>query len=130
MKTNKLILLAAVATAAFTLKTPARAQFKPETNDGIAASPKVRQNLDERNAHQTAASHLVVATRPAGAESAVAASPKVAQMLAEHKVVPGSTTIEDSVSMTARSGDGITASPKVRQQLDERGAQIQIAPVK
>ena len=131
MKTNKLILLAAVVTAAFTLNPPARAQFKPETDDGIAASPKVRQQLNERNAHKTAANHLVVASRPARAESAIAASPKMSQMLAERGTAMNrNAVVADTPSTTAPVKDGIAASPKLRQQLDERGARFQIAPIK
>ena len=61
MKTNLFskIALSAVALAALAFTGTARAQYKPGGDDGIAASPKVRQLLSERNASITPA--LVVA---------------------------------------------------------------------
>ena len=76
MKTNFLpeivrsITLTAVALAAFTFATSASAQNKPVGDDGIAASPKVRQMLNERNA----------ATAPAVAAAPAMACPKCADV--------------------------------------------------
>ena len=131
MKTNKLILVAATVTAAFTLSNPALAQFKPETDDGIAASPKVRQMLDERNAHRATASHLAVVSRPAENQPSVTASPKLKQALVERgSDMNRNAMVASTPSTTASAKDGIAASPKLRQQLDERGTQFQIAPIK
>ena len=131
MKTNKLILVAATLTAAFTLSNPAQAQFKPETDDGITASPKVRQMLNERNAHRTTASHVAVASRPAQNQSDLAASPKWTQALAGRgSGMNRNAVVASTPSTTAPAKDGIAASPKLRQQLDERAAQFQIAPIK
>ena len=44
------LLLAASAIAALTFASSASAQFKPMGDDGIVASPKVRQMLSERKA--------------------------------------------------------------------------------
>jgi len=125
MKTNKLILLTAVATAAFTLNASAG------TDDGIAASPKYRQQLNERSATTATANNLVVAAPCCRDESKVVASPKGAQQLAESgTAMKCATTKVDTASTTAPANDGIAASPKHRAQLDESGTPIQIAPVR
>lgn len=73
MKTNRSpkIALAAVALAALAFASTASAQYKPVGDDGIAASPKVRQMLNERKASTATA----VAAAPA------MACPKCADML-------------------------------------------------
>jgi len=55
MKTNRISLMIATAAAGLALTAAANAQDKPVSDDGIAASPKVRQMLNERNASATAA---------------------------------------------------------------------------
>jgi hypothetical protein len=60
MKTNRMALMVATAFAAFTLAGAATAQYRPAGDDGIAASPKVRQALNERKASAAP----VVATAP------------------------------------------------------------------
>ena len=73
MKTNLFpkIALAAVVLAALGFASTTRAQYKPVGDDGITASPKVRQMLNERNASATP----VVAVAPA------MACPKCADVL-------------------------------------------------
>jgi hypothetical protein len=73
MKTNHSlkIALAAVALAALTFANTVSAQDKPVGDDGIAASPKIRQMLNERKASATSA----VAALPA------MACPKCADVL-------------------------------------------------
>ena len=63
MKTNRSpkIALAAVALAALAFASTASAQYKPVGDDGIAASPKVRQMLNERKAAATPAVAVVPA---------------------------------------------------------------------
>jgi len=63
MKTNRSpkIALAAVALAALALASTASAQYKAVGDDGIAASPKVRQMLNERKASATPAVAIVPA---------------------------------------------------------------------
>lgn len=77
MKTNLLITLVTLG-----LTAPAIAQFKT-VNDGIAASPKVRQALEERHvsakvAPETAAKSTV--PKPCCPSAKIAASPKVKEM--------------------------------------------------
>src|SRR5262245_32497216 len=50
MKSIRIPLTIATALAALTLTTAANAQYKPVGDDGIAASPKVRQMLNEHKA--------------------------------------------------------------------------------
>src|SRR5947207_2823934 len=63
MKTNRSpkIALAVVALAALAFASTASAQYKPVGDDGIAASPKVRQMLNERKASATPAVAVVPA---------------------------------------------------------------------
>ena len=77
MKTNRLseiasaLTLAAVALAALTFAGAANAQSKAAGTDGIAASPKVRQTLNERKA----------SAAPAVAAAPAMACPKCADVL-------------------------------------------------
>ena len=61
MKTTRILSVLATAFAALTLVSAANAQYKPAGDDGIAASPKLRQQLNERKASATHA----VAVAPA-----------------------------------------------------------------
>jgi hypothetical protein len=54
MKTIRIPLALLTAIAALAVTTAANAQYKPVGDDGITASPKVRQQLDERRASQRA----------------------------------------------------------------------------
>lgn len=133
MKNLNRILFAAALAASFSLANNASAQFKPATDDGIAASPKVRQMLNERTAVAgpivSAPAPMVTYRNPA---DGVAASPKVLQRLAERQVVVSGAPAADAASAAYRptGADGITASPKLREQLRERGTPIVIAPLK
>ena len=133
MKNLNKILFATVLAATFSLARNASAQYKPTGDDGITASPKVRQMLNERAAATRVASATPSVTvtyrNPA---DGVTASPKVRQMLAERKVVVSGTPSAEvaSAGYRATGADGITASPKLRQQLDERTTQVMIAPLK
>ena len=73
MKTNRSpkIALAAVALAVVAFAGTASAQYKPVGDDGITASPKVRQMLNERKA----------AARPAIATAPAMTCPKCADVL-------------------------------------------------
>ena len=63
MKRTNNILIAALAGIALSLfASSAQAQYKPTGDDGITASPKLRQQLDERRRNQS--SNSVVAKVP------------------------------------------------------------------
>ena len=126
MRALNQFLFASVITVTLGLACQTNAQYKPTSDDGITASPRVRQQLDERMvaARLTAPATLVTATRrPAGLDG-IAASPKVRQMLAERKrAVSGAASFEvTTTGYQATGSDGITASPRLRQRLDERPA--------
>jgi hypothetical protein len=129
---NKVLFATALA-ATISLATNASAQYRPTDGDGIAASPKVRQMLNERAAatRVVPATPTVTVTYRNPAEG-LTASPKARQMLAERKVViTGAPAMEVAAARyTPASPDGITASPKVRSQLNERPTTILIAPLK
>jgi hypothetical protein len=105
-------------------------QYKPTGDDGITASPRLRQQLDERKAAPAAAVAPTVVVKPASSDVPIAASPRLQQAMAER----GSTTVTPAVavvtSTTARPNDGIAASPKLREQLNERAPAFQVAPIK
>ncbi len=90
--------------------------------DGITASPKVRQMLEERKTVAAVPGDIVRA-----ANLGVTASPKLSQLLApQHKVAANPAEI----SLTARLDDGLVASPKLRERLNSTGAPFQVAPIK
>jgi len=105
----------------------ANAEFRTYPDDGIAASPKVRAQLNERKRRYVATPMVVVVTKRR-APANLAASPKQKQRLAEQSEVwvLGVTT----PSTTAPVNDGIAASPKVRSQMNGHAERFEIAPVK
>ncbi len=133
---NKLAIATIAAVVAISI-TPARAQYRAVGDDGIAASPKLRQQLNERarsTGNPQTASSVAPASYRAVATDGIAASPKLRAMLDEQNrnaaVTPAPAAVA-SVGYRAVGADGIAASPKLRAQLDERGTQqVQIAPVK
>ena len=129
---NKIALIAACA-AMFSLANQASAQYRATGDDGITASPKHRQFLDEHKTVSSAPSAAVASVGyQAVGDDGIAASPKARQMLDQRKMVATTpSTGVASVGYRAVGADGIAASPKFRQQLDERGAQpIMVAPLK
>jgi len=127
---KKTILLAVAAAGIFTVT--ANAQYQPVGDDGIAASPRLRQQLNERK-HVVSASSTTVASvgyRATG-DDGITASPKARQMLSERKsVMSAPSSAVASVGYKPTGADGIAASPKLRQQLDEQRKQFMVAPLK
>jgi hypothetical protein len=127
MKNLNSILFAAAVSATLSLASNAAA------GDGIAASPKVRQMLNEGAARARVApvvpSVTVTYSNPG---HGVTASPRVRQMLNEQSVVNSQTPSTEvaAVGYQPRGADGIAASPRLRQQLNERSSTIIIAPLK
>jgi hypothetical protein len=129
MKKNLVLLIALSLSATFI--NYAQAQYRVSENDGIAASPKVRQMLNERKASMT----TLPASRPVTVQQAsidgTAASPKVSQMLAEQKANQSAAKIVVSPAPVRSAESGIAASPRVQKELNERTTPaIQIAPLK
>src|SRR5436309_2398213 len=76
-----------------------KAQYQAVGDDGIAASPKVRQMLNERKARLAASSTAAQATSYQAVQSdGIAASPKFRQMLEERKVAKTATTSSSQVA--------------------------------
>ena len=133
---NKLVTVTLTAIAAMFI-TQARAQDQAVNDGSIAASPKVRQMLNDLSrskAKPQAERAAAYAGNRAPAHHGIAASPKVRMMLAEQAgtpaVMPLSTVIA-SANYRAVGDDGIAASPKLREQFNECALQtFQGAPVK
>lgn len=127
---NKSIVTAAllVTAASATLASP---QYKPTGDDGITASPRLRQTLDERAAAKRVTQQPVnpVITYKYQGTLATAASPKLQQLQGQRKLV-ANTDSEQFVGYRPTGADGVTASPKLRQQLDQAAPPVMIAPVK
>jgi hypothetical protein len=113
-------------------------------DDGIAASPKMRQMLNERGAPMDKnASKALPSTGSVGYQrdgnDGIAASPKFRQIIDEGYAQNSAQlnypqqVVVNHLGYRATGDDGITASPKLRQMLDERErAQggTQVAPLK
>jgi len=132
MKNTNRFLIAAAAAILLASAGQSRAQYQAVGDDGIAASPKVRQMLEERKDRSACCvTPTQVTTHQASPRDNVAASPKVQQMRKEQNALaatPGQRSLTAGYSATG--GDGITASPKVRAMLDERRQTVEIAPLK
>jgi hypothetical protein len=121
---KKTILLGIAAVSVFTLT--ANAQYRPTGEDGITASPKLRQMLEETKKVVSSPSPAVASVGyQATAEDGVTASPKLRQLLNERKAVVGApSAVISSVGYRPTDADGVTASPKLRQQLNEQDTQF------
>ncbi len=130
---NKILAIAAFA-ALFGLTNSANAQYRAVGDDGIAASPKHRQFLNESGKRMVkGAPSTTVASvgyRATGIDG-ITASPKMRQFINDSRGVqstPGTVVVKAGYQATGE--DGITASPKFRQQLNERSRTFLVAPLK
>src|SRR6266567_5724321 len=132
MKKINYPLIAAVAGLLIASAGQANAQYQAVGDDGIAASPKVRQMLNERKARTAVSAFPTqVTTYQGGTSDKVAASPKVQQMRKEQQAIAAAPRSTPNVAGYRATGDdGITASPKVRAMLDERRQAVEVAPLK
>jgi len=132
MKNPSRLFMAAAALTLFASAGQIQAESTLVGGDGITASPKVRQMLNERPravpAQQVAAQRVTTYMVPP--QTTIAASPKVSQMRNEMPRTYVSEVRMETVGYKATSSDGITASPKARQMLDERRLTVEIAPLK
>jgi len=133
---NKILAIAAFA-AMFGLTNSASAQYRAGEDDGIAASPKYRQFLNEsgkrmvKGTPSTSATVAAVGYRATGVDG-ITASPRLRQFIDASRGVQStpSATATAAVGYRATGDDGITASPRLRQQLNERGRTFTVAPLK
>jgi predicted transglutaminase-like cysteine proteinase len=131
MKNRHRFLIAAAALALFASAGQARAGGTDSCcDDGIAASPKVRAMLDQRNARCCPVQTQVTTYQTATRQTDISASPRVQQMRNER--IPASTpqVADETGGYKPTGADGITASPRTRATLDERRQAVEIAPLK
>jgi len=104
-------------------------------DDGVAASPRMRQILNERAAVANPAPARDAGYKAIG-DDGIAASPKMRAMLNERPVAVGGVGNATQVVSGRDAGykpvgdDGIAASPKMRQILNEQRRSFEIAPLK
>jgi hypothetical protein len=127
---KKTLILAVAVAGVFTLT--ANAQYRPTGEDGITASPRLRQQLNEqKKVASTPSATAVSVGYKIAADDGIAASPRLRQQLNERKtVVSVPSSAVASVGYKPTGNDGITASPKLREQLNEHGSEFMIAPLK
>jgi hypothetical protein len=129
--TNMLLILTAVA-ALLASTSQSNAQYRGD--DGITASPKLRQFLNEsgkRMVKGTPATAVVSVSYRATGRDGITASPKLRQFIDDSRGVASTgPTVVAKVGYRPTGDDGITASPKLRQFLNERNGAYQIAPLK
>src|SRR5262249_5157715 len=125
-KLKKTILLGIAAVSVFTLT--ANAQYHPTGEDGITASPKLRQMLKERKKVVSSPSATVASVGyQATGEDGITASHNLRKLLNEREaVVSAPSYVTASVGYRPTGADGITASPKLRQQLNEQETQFML----
>lgn len=134
MKNTNLILILTAAVALLASTSQGKAQYRVADNDGIAASPKLRQFLSERGKPMVKGARstevALVGYRATGVDG-ITASPKLRQFINDSRGVESTpSTVIAKVGYRATGDDGITASPKYRQFLDEHKGAYQIAPLK
>jgi hypothetical protein len=123
MNTAKSILMTITMAA---LLTPA-VQLKAErADDGIFASPKLREQLDFRKTIPSR--NLDAPSRTVVVNDGIFASPKLREQMDSHFRVRAEATTLDLAH--AKSSDGIVASPKLREQMGTRFPRIEVAPIK
>jgi len=136
MKITKALFMTGLAMAALIPALQARAQYRPIGEDGIAASPRLRQKLNEQTVgwHSASAGSDNIALNRAPGDG-IAASPKVQMQLEERKrngeIGAASSSASIAASTTRVPNDGIAASPKLREQMRQYPAppQVEIAPI-
>src|SRR5216684_6536639 len=108
MKNSKKILFVVAVAATLSLASQASAQYRAVGDDGIAASPKLRQQIDERTKFASTPSVTIASTgyRAAG-ENGITVSPKLRGQLDERRVVAsGPSTAVAAVGYNATGKDG------------------------
>src|SRR5437016_8920133 len=124
MKQKTLMVILAAGGLLLGSTSQSKAQYEPVGDDGIAASPKLRQQLNERQAAPMFQGGGEVMVYESAGQGAIAASPKLSQTLAEENptVLPVAEAEPRIVGYQPVGDDGIAASPKLREQLNEREA--------
>jgi len=133
MKSLNKVLLVSATVAALSVVAQTTPQYQRVADDGIAASPRLRQFLNE-NGERMVKDMPATAASPVGyqamSEDNIAASPRLREFLNDGRIMsdtPSTPALhEDSYRSTDESG--VTASPRLREQLNERRAPLMGAP--
>ena len=128
MKNSNRLLIAVAALALFASTAQIKAQSQPVGDDGLAASPKVRQMLNERYVKAAAVQGVTISRIVP--QTTAAASPKAQQMLDERAPASVVQVAPQTAGYRQTGSEGIAASPKVRATLDEHQQTVEIAPLK
>jgi hypothetical protein len=126
--------ITSVAMSALLPAFQVHAQYRPTGEDGITASPRLRQMLNERPAVSRSGSASSDPVLVSGStRDGIVASSRVNPQITQRK---GNITLPPSTdsalaSTTKAPNDGIAASPKLRQQMRDHSAppQVEIAPI-
>ena len=129
---NKIYGIAALIAAFAFINTAAAQGYQATGDDGITASPKWRQFLNEQKVKADAArssqttSTLIVGYQSTG-EDGVTAPPKWRKFLNEQETKvkttpPSQADTAEDIPYEATGNDGITASPKYRETLNEQSS--------
>lgn len=129
-KMNKILLVATLVAATFGLIGRADAQYRAVGDDGIAASPKLRQYFDEKNKSLVPSSTVPSLGYQVTGPDGITASPRLREQLDARKQVSGTPSAVASAGYKATGSDGIAASPKLREQLDSQRQSFMVAPLK
>jgi hypothetical protein len=131
--TNKLFMTGVVISALMPV-FQAHAQYRPTGEDGITASPRLRQMLSERPAldrYGSTSSDPVLVS--GSTRDGIVAPSKSNPQLTQRKgnITLPTSTASALASTTKAPNDGIAASPKLRQQMREQPvrSEVQLAPI-
>src|SRR5437870_3936007 len=125
MKLTKNLLFSTFTCAILSLAGQLQAQYQAVCDDGISASPKMREWLNEQHSRVSVTSEAQgAAGLPDSSFEGIAASPKLRESLAEQQVAVTTESQDNSyhAGYQPTGEDGITASPKFRQLLNEQNA--------
>ena len=128
MKNSTRLLLATGALVALISGSPAARAGNP--SQGIAASPRLRAQLNERNAQYSLSNQQSPTQSTITPQALLAGSPRNQQMLSERPQMNPVQASSEVAAFKPIASDGIAASPKVRAQLNERRQSVEIAPLK
>src|SRR5436309_2418584 len=117
---NRIYWLIAIAGS---LAVSAQAQYQPVGEDGIAASPKLRQILDEQKARMNSAG--MPAYQGGSEEQSMSDSPGRGEDFTQ-PIAWNPPTTRQGGSYSPLGDDGLVASPKLREQLNERQQRLEL----
>jgi hypothetical protein len=100
--------------------------YRTTGDDGIAASPRLRQQMDDRRAMQTAMGGSEIAVS-AGTSGKVSSTQGTYMVHNEQRVVTPNYEWQNTGSYKTTGNDGIAASPRLRQMMNDRAVRPEAA---